>query len=159
MRGAAAAAALLALAGCAAPPESEPGSRQLKYGFFYDAVRPASSRQAEVAAKLDGGSHAPEVDENYDLSKLRAPRQNAEIADDATMRAWKASVLEPADPALLKQMRDWHAARLKALEARLDDMRSYRYPVVRGQIEPLRRQVDDERYMLAEIEARLNATQ
>ncbi|HTF58212.1 MAG TPA: hypothetical protein VK661_13355 [Planctomycetota bacterium] len=159
MRGAAAAAALLALAGCAAPPESEPGSRKLKYGFFYDAVRPASSRQAEATAWRVGGSHAPEVDESYDLAKIRAPRQNAEVADDSTMRAWKAAVLDPADPALLRQMRDWHAARVKELGARLEELNSYRYPVVRGRIEPVRRQLDDEKYMLAEINSRLGTSE
>lgn len=158
MRGAAAAAALLALAGCAAPPETEPGSRNLKYGFFYDAVRSDSARQAEATARKVGGSHAPEVDESYDIAKIRAPRQNAEVADDATMRAWKASVLDPADPGLLRQMRDWHAARVKELEARLADLNSYRYAVVRGRIEPVRRQLDDERYMLAEINGRLGSS-
>jgi len=158
MRSPAAVAAILALAGCAAPPESEPGARQLKYGFFYEAVRPESSRQTEAMARIESGKHAPEVDENYDISKIRAPRQNAEVADDATMRAWKASVLDPADPALLRQMRDWHAARVKELEARLEDLKSYRYAVVRGKIEPVRRQLDDERYMLAEINSRLGAS-
>ncbi|HKS16294.1 MAG TPA: hypothetical protein VJU16_03225 [Planctomycetota bacterium] len=160
MRSAAAAAALLILAGCSVPSgDRERPPRNLKYGLFYDAVRPESSKQADIDAQLRKGIEAPEVDKDYDISKIRAPRQNAEIADDAEMAAWKASVLAPADPATLRQMRTWHAARLKDLEARLADMNGYRYPVVKGQIEPLRRQVDDERTMVAAIEAKIQGSE
>lgn len=148
------AAALLALAGCIAPPEGGPRSRKLNYGLFYEFLRPESSRQAEIRAKLDRPV-APEIDEAFDVSRIRASRTASEVPDDHEMRDWKDGVLLRADPALLRQMRGTTAARVARLEAKLASLDREPVSLTKGKIELVRHDLDVERTKLEQIDDRL----
>ncbi len=154
MKRAAAAAALLVLAGCMGSPRGETGSRKLSYGLFYEFFRPESSRQAEVKARLDRPI-APEIDEAYDVGKIRAARQYSEVADNYELRDWKDGVLLRADADLLRRMRDYTAARIDQLESRLASLKREPSPLQKGRIEPVRAQLDVEKTKLEAIDERL----
>ncbi|HEU4339407.1 MAG TPA: hypothetical protein VFS19_05005 [Planctomycetota bacterium] len=154
MKSAATAAVLLALAGCVSPPESGPRNRKLTYGLFYDVFRPDSSRRQELARKLDRPA-APEIDESYDVSKIRAVRQYSEVPDDYDLRDWKDGVLARADAGMLRRMRDDTAAKVGTLEGRLASLNREPPSISRGRIEPVRQQLDVEKMKLVEIDNRL----
>ena len=154
-RAAAAMAALAALAGgCVAPPESGPRSRNLKYGLFYEAFRPESSRQAEIKTKLDRPA-APEIDETFDVSKIRATRTFSETQGTHTLRDWDEGVLLRADVQLLRAMRQETAAKVERLEARLATLKREPEPLQTGRIEPVRESLDIEKLKLDRIDDRL----
>jgi len=149
-----AAAALLVLAGCASPQPGEPRRRNYKQGVFYETFRPESSKQAEVKAKLDRPI-APEIDETYDVSRIRAARQYSEVADDYELRDWKDGVLLRADADLLRKMREDTAAKVGRLETRVAELAREKEPLQKGFIEPVRRQLDVEKTKLSAIDDRL----
>jgi hypothetical protein len=153
-RATAAAAALLALAGCISAPEGGTGSRKLTYGLFYEFFRPESSRQAEVRAKLDRPV-APDIEESYDISQIRAARTYSEVAEDFELRDWKDGVLLKADAHLLHLMRDRSAARVATLEAQLAGWNRQAPTLRKGHIEPVRRDLDVEKTKLVAIDERL----
>lgn len=154
MKRAAAAAALLVLSGCMGTPQGETGSRKLSYGLFYDFFRPESSRQAEVKARLDRPL-APEIDEAYDVGKIRAARQYSEVADNYDLRDWKDGVLLRADADLLRRMRGATAAQVEYLESRLASLKREPAPLRKGRIEPVRAQLDVEKSKLEAIDEQL----
>ena len=154
MKIAATAAALLVLAGCASPQPGEPRRRNYKQGVFYETFRPESSKQAEVKAKLDRPI-APEIDETYDVSRIRAARQYSEVADDYELRDWKDGVLLRADADLLRKMREDTAAKVGRLETRVAELAREKEPLQKGFIEPVRRQLDVEKTKLSAIDDRL----
>ena len=149
-----AAAALLVLAGCASPQPGEPRRRNYKQGVFYETFRPESSKQAEAKAKLDRPI-APEIDETYDVSRIRAARQYSEVADDYELRDWKDGVLLRADADLLRKMREDTAAKVGRLESRVAELAREKEPLQKGFIEPVRHQLDVEKTKLSAIDDRL----
>ena len=149
-----AAAAILALAGCASPQRGEPRRRNFKEGVFYETLRPESSKRAEVQAKLDRPI-APEIDESYDVSRIRAARQYSEVADDYELRDWKDGVLLRADADLLRRMREDTAAKVGRLETRVAELSREQQPLQKGVIEPVRHQLDVEKSKLSAIDDRL----
>lgn len=157
MKSAATAVAILALAGCIAPPQSGPRSRKLSYGLFYDFFRPESSKQAELQAKLDRPV-GPDIDESYDVGKIRAPRQYSEVMDDYELRDWKDSVLLRADADLLRKMREDTTAKVASLEAQLAELSREPYPLPKGRIEPVRQRLDIEKVKLEAINDRLKSS-
>jgi hypothetical protein len=148
------AAVLLALAACASPRQGEPRHRNFKEGVFYETFRPESSKQAEVKAKFDRPA-APEIDETYDVSRIRAARQYSEVADDYELRDWKDGVLLRADADLLHRMRDDTAAKVGTLETKLAGMNREPAPLTKGRIEPVRQQLDVEKTKLSAIDDRI----
>ena len=151
----AAAAALLALAACStAIPSDEPNSRHLKHGLFYEAFRPESSRKAEAKRRLDRPV-APEIDEEYDVGKIRAVRQYSEAPENYDLRDWKDGVLLRADADLLRRMREDTAAKVGVLENKLAGMNREPAPLTKGRIEPVRAQLDVEKSKLEAIDDRL----
>lgn len=147
-------AALVVLAGCASPSDRGPKSRNLTYGLFYETFRPESSRQAEEAARASRRT-APEIDESYDVGKIRAARTSAESAEDRTLSDWKDGVLLRADASLLRTMRRQAAGRVEILEARLARISGEPVTLQKGRIEPVRRELEVEKFKLDEIDARL----
>jgi len=158
MKCAAAAVVLLVLAGCAMPPESGPRNRKLTYGLFYDVFRPDSSRRQELVRKLDRPA-APEIDESYDIGKIRAVRQYSEVPDDYDISDWKNCVLVRADAGLLRRMRDDTAAKVGSLEGRLANLNREAPSISKGRIEPVRQQLDVEKMKLTAIDHQLSMVQ
>lgn len=154
----AAAAALLALAACATVPSDEPNNRNLKHGLFYETFRPESSRQAEAKRKLDRPV-APEIDEEYDIGKIRAVRQYSEAPENYDLRDWKDGVLLRADADLLRRMREDTAAKVGELETQLAGMSREPAPISKGRIEPVRHRLDVEKTKLEAINDRLAQVQ
>jgi hypothetical protein len=154
----AAAAALLVVAGCAAPPSDEPTSRNLKRGLFYETFRPESSRREELKRKLDRPV-APEIDETYDIGKIRAVRQYSESPENYDLRDWKDGVLLRADADLLRRMREDTAAKVGALETQLAGMSREPEPISKGRIEPVRNRLSVEKTKLEAIDDRLARVQ
>lgn len=154
MRFAATAAALLALAGCISPPQSGPRSRKLTYGLFYDFMRPESSKKAELERKLDRPV-APDIDETYDVSKIRAPRQYSEVAENYELRDWKDGVLLRADAQLLRKMREDTSAKVGSLETRLAGIEKEPPTLRTGRVEYVRNQLDVEKMKLEAIDDQL----
>ena len=149
------AAAVLVLAGCATPNADE-GRRQrnLNYGLFYDVFRPESSKQAEARSKIDRPI-GPQIDESYDVSKIRAPRQYSEVAEDYELGDWRDGVLVRADADLLKKMRDDTAGKVQALEQKHAALAKEPRTITVGVIEPVKRQLDTEKKKLDAIDARM----
>ena len=154
MRLAASAAALLALAACSAPQHSGPKSRKLTYGLFYDVMRSESSKKAEMERKLDRPV-APDIDEAYDVSKIRAPRQYSEVADNYELRDWKDGVLLKADAGLLKTMKSDSTGQITRLESRLAGLEKEPPTLRKGRVETVRTQLDVEKTKLDAINDRL----
>jgi hypothetical protein len=156
MKRAATASILLVLAACAAPRENtgEYRSRKLTYGLFYDALRPESSRQQELRRRLDRPV-APEIDETYDISKIRAVRQYSEAPENYELRDWRDGVLLRADAGLLRRMREDQAQKVGALEGRLATMNTEPESISKGRIEPVRQRLDVEKTKLTAIDERL----
>ena len=153
-RAAAAMAALAALAGCVSQPDSGPHQRNLNRGWFYDLFRPESSKKAELQAKVDRPA-TPDIDESYDVSKIRAARQYSEFTEDYELRDWKEGVLLRADAGLLRQMKADSTARVGTLEAKIAGLERAGRPLQNGQVEPVREQLDIEKMKLSAIDQRL----
>jgi hypothetical protein len=155
MRLATTAAALLVLAGCMAPPQSGPKSRKLKYGLFYEAMRPESSKKAELQRKLDRPV-APDIDESYDVSKIRAPRQYSEVAENYELRDWTDGVLLKADADLLRKMREDTSGQVTHLETRLAGLEKEPPTLRKGRADSVRARLDVEKTKLEAINDRLS---
>lgn len=155
MRLAATAAAVLVLAGCVSQqPHSGPRSRKLNYGLFYDVMRPESSKKAEMQRKLDRPV-APDIDESYDVSKIRAPRQYSEVAEDYELRDWKDGVLLKADADLLRKMKADTSGQVAQLETRLAGLEQEAPTLRKGRADSVRQQLDVEKTKLEAINDRL----
>jgi hypothetical protein len=147
--------ALLALAGCASTSdEPSQSQRNHKRGWFYEPLRPESSRKAELKAKAERPGSVT-IDESYDVGQIRSARQYSEFVENYELRDWKEGVLVTADADLLRKMKADSTAKVGTLQTKLAGLERQDRPLQKGLVEPVRQQLDTERMKLSEIDRRL----